>query len=103
MVNPVERRRRLMAAGVLALAGAVVWLFAALDLPAWYAAIPVVLALLALVLLAAGLRLRMRATGDSTGTTGTTGTAATTRITADLVVLALVGLVGFVVLVSRLG
>jgi hypothetical protein len=87
--DPVEqRRRRLMAAGVVALLGTVIWIFAALGLPTAYAAIPTVLALLALGLLVAALRLRTRTTGGGR-----------TRVTPELVVLALVALAGLVVLV----
>jgi hypothetical protein len=93
MATPTDQRRRLMADGVVALLAALVWIFAALDLPPWFAAIPVACALVALVLLVSALRMRIRTEGGSAGTTG---------VTPELVVLALVGLAGLVVLVVRL-
>lgn len=77
-----------MTAGVVALPGTVIWIFAALDLPTAYAAIPMVLAVLALGLLATGLRLRTRTTGGGR-----------TRVTPELIVLTLIAITGLVVLI----
>jgi hypothetical protein len=90
-----QRRQRLMAGGRLALLGALIWIFAALDLPTPLAVIPIVLAVLALMLLATALRMRAR-------TLGGRADGERPQITPDLVALTLVAAAGLVVLVIQI-